>query len=551
MFRLFFLTIALTISLPIHSIRSEDYLFQLQTDAVEAGKSPVGHWGWEQDNYMKWGTHSNRLIPVYTFGTCKAGDGIDLTDYQNENSPYRNTASVRQIFHRVPPGTVNNEAEYFDQTNIYDIQLAALRDGKKHIILVVFDGMDWQTTFNASTYKNQQVKYDSGRGSGLHFQDYQAQGTSQFGWMVTSPYSDNGKVNVDHQTVSMENNPKLGGYTAAIGGPYPWSIPTELEYLIGKGTIEHTYTDSASSATSMTTGEKTYDAAINIGPFGNQFTTIAHLAQKKNYKIGVVTSVPISHATPAAAYAHNVSRNDYQDLTRDLLGLTSISHPNNPLSGVDVLIGCGFGEDRNQDAGQGENFVPGNGYLTTEDLLKADSRMGGKYLVAQRSEGVSGKTLLEVAAQDAIDQQKRLFGFFGVDKGHLPFQTANGDFNPTIGRSKKAENYTDADLFENPTLSDFTAQAINVLSHNDAPFWLMVEAGDVDWANHDNNLDNSIGAVLSGDAAVKVVTDWVEANSSWDETVMIVTADHGHYFVLEDPQLLIKSTEEGAKTNSE
>ncbi|HBN79662.1 MAG TPA: alkaline phosphatase, partial [Planctomycetaceae bacterium] len=143
MFRLFFLTIALTISLPIHSVRSEDYLFQLQTDAVEAGKSPVGHWGWEQDNYMKWGTHSNRLIPVYTFGTGKAGDGIDLTDYQNENSPYRNTASVRQIFHRVPPGTVNNEAEYFDQTNIYDIQLAALRDGKKHIILVVFDGMDW------------------------------------------------------------------------------------------------------------------------------------------------------------------------------------------------------------------------------------------------------------------------------------------------------------------------------------------------------------------------------------------------------------------------
>ncbi len=493
---------------------------------------------------MEWGTHSNRLIPVYTFGTMQQGDGVDVSDYQNENSPYRNSASVRQIFHRVPPGTVNKEAEYFDQTNIFDIQRAALRDGKKHIILVVFDGMDWQTTFNASTYRNQKLKYDSGRGSGLHFQDYQAKGTSQFGWMVTSPFSDKGKLNIDQQSVSLKNNPKLGGYTADIGGPFPWSIPTELQYLIGEGTIEHAYTDSASSATSMTTGEKTYDAAINIGPFGEQLPTIAHLAQIQYYKIGVVTSVPISHATPAAAYAHNVSRNDYQDLTRDLLGLPSISHPIDPLPGVDVLIGCGFGEDRNQDAGQGENFVPGNGYLTTEDLLKADSRMGGKYLVVQRTEGVSGKTLLEVAAQDAIDQQKRLFGFFGVKKGHLPFQTADGDFNPPIGRSKKAEKYTEADLFENPTLSDFTAQAINVLSHDDAPFWLMVEAGDVDWANHDNNLDNSIGAVLSGDAAVKVVTDWVEANSNWDETVMIVTADHGHYFVLEDPQLLIKSTGE-------
>ena len=539
------------VSLTIQSLRSEDYIHRFQTEAIEAGKSPVGHWGWEQDNYMKWGTHSNRLIPVYTFGTSKAGDGIDLIDYQNENSPYRNSASVRQIFHRVPTGSVNKDAEYFDQTNIYDIQLSALRAEKKHIILVVFDGMDWQTTFAASAHKTQKLNYDAGRGTGLHFQDYQAGGTSQFGWMVTSPYSDNGKVDVDQQSVSMKNNPKPGGYSAAIGGPFPWSIPTELKYLIGEGTIEHTYTDSASSATSMTTGNKTYDASINIGPFGNQFTTIAHLAQKQNYKIGVVTSVPISHATPAAAYAHNVSRNDYQDLTRDLLGLTSISHPIDPLPGVDVLIGCGFGEDRNQDSGQGENFVPGNGYLTTEDLLKADSRMGGNYIVAQRTEGVSGKTLLEVSAQDAIDQNKRLFGFFGVNKGHLPFQTADGDFNPPVGRGKKAEKYSEADLLENPTLSDFTAQALNVLSHDDKPFWLMVEAGDVDWANHDNNLDNSIGAVLSGDAAVKVVTDWVEANSNWEETVMIITADHGHYFVLEDPQLLINTKSQNSKTANE
>ena len=70
----------------------------------------------------------------------------------------------------------------------------------------------------------------------------------------------------------------------------------------------------------------------------------------------------------------------------------------------------------------------------------------------------------------------------------------------------------------------------------------MVEAGDVDWANHDNNLDNSIGAVKNGDAAIKVIADWVEQHSNWDETLMIVTADHGHLLVLDKPELLIAPT---------
>ena len=57
-----------------------------------------------------------------------------------------------------------------------------------------------------------------------------------------------------------------------------------------------------------------------------------------------MTSVPISHATPAAAYSHNVSRSDYQDLSRDLLGLPSISHRELPLPGIDVLLSAGWGE---------------------------------------------------------------------------------------------------------------------------------------------------------------------------------------------------------------
>src|SRR5690606_19960267 len=113
---------------------------------------------------------------------------------------------------------------------------------------------------------------------------------------------------------------------------------------------------------------KSYNNAVNVDPFGRKVPTIAHQLAEQGMAIGVVTSVPISHATPACAYSHNVHRSDYQDLTRDLLGLPSISHPNVPLPGVDVLIGAGWGENRDADKSQGENYVPGNRYLADADL---------------------------------------------------------------------------------------------------------------------------------------------------------------------------------------
>ncbi len=63
---------------------------------------------------------------------------------------------------------------------------------------------------------------------------------------------------------------------------------------------------------------------------------------------------------------------------------------------------------------------------------------------------------------------------------------------------------------------------------------LFIEAGDVDFALHANNLDNAIGAVYSGEEAVRVVIGWVEKHSNWDESVLIVSADHGHYLVIDD-----------------
>jgi alkaline phosphatase len=79
-----------------------------------------------------------------------------------------------------------------------------------------------------------------------------------------------------------------------------------------------------------------------------------------------------------------------------------------------------------------------------------------------------------------------------------------------------------------------TTTALDVLASR-GPFWLMVEAGDVDWASHANNIDTAIGAVQSGDAAFRAVVEWIEKRDAWDEAAVIVTSDHGHLFVLTDP----------------
>ncbi len=535
------ITVALLIS-PLPT-SGGDHIRDLQRLAVENGQSPVAHWGWQPDNYTLWGTHTNRLVPVYTFGTKGAGAGIDLSDYSGDQSLFRSQSKVIRLYGRVPHNTVNAQAEYLDQTNIFELQNAALDAGKKHIVLIVFDGMDWETTRAASIHNLGKVTYETGRGTGTHFQDYDASGTSQFGYAVTSPHNDGTTADVNTQTVTNPRGVLAGGYDAARGGPNPWTPGSDSEYLVSQpkqSPGRHAYTDSASAAVSMVAGIKTYNNAINVDVAGQKLTTIAHLAQDRGYSVGIVSSVPFSHATPATAYAHNVHRNDLQDLTRDLLGLKSISHPHEPLPGLDVVIGGGHGVESNVDKAQGENFEPGTAYIADSDLQRVDVANGGQYVVAQRTAGVSGAARLREAALQAASSSKRLLGFYGLGtaKGHLPYQTADGDFNPTVGRQKTAETYTAADLEENPTLADMTRAALTVVENDKEGFWLMIEAGDVDWANHDNNLDNSIGAVNSGDAAVKVITDWVEKNSSWQESVLIVTADHGHFLVIDQPDRL-------------
>jgi alkaline phosphatase len=502
---------------------------RLQAEAVQTGKAAWAHWGADPEKYSSWTSHSNRFVPIYTFG-------MTLDEARKANA-YHSEERLKQLYGYLPEATLNPAAEYLDQTAVFQLQRQAFAQGKKHIVTIVFDGMDWQTVAAAAYYKSGQT-YTEGRGAGLAFQDYRGAETD-FGFCVTSPASNSEGVDADAQTVADASSGLRGGYDALLGGAAPWSTPPDPRYHLGRNRERpHAVTDSASSATSIFAGIKTYNAAINVAVDGTQVLPIAReLQATRGLSVGVVTSVPISHATPAAAYANNVTRNDYQDLTRDLLGLPSISHRDNPPSGVEVLLGGGWGESAQEDAKQGANFVAGNKYLAAQDRNRIDAASGGAYLVVERTAGQSGKALLESAAQRAVSQGLRLFGCFGVAGGHLPYRTADGACDPAPG-VKKAERYSPADIDENPTLADMAKAALAVLENDPDGFWLMIEPGDVDWANHENNLDASIGAMLSGEEAFQAVVDWAEARNAWETTAVIVTADHGHYLVIDRPELI-------------
>ncbi len=510
-----------------------DPIARLQAQAVKTNQADWAHWGTNPDKYSTWKTHTNRLVPIYTFGG-------DLQTVIGKNSVYRCEAQLTELYGQLPTNTVNPEAEYCDQTDVFRLQQWAVRQGKKRIALFVFDGMDWQTTRAAAIAKSGCVAYQDGRGEGLAFQDYRGVETD-FGYLVTSPHNTGTSVNVDDQIVKTPGGKIPGGYDASRASSTPWAPAADPLYPISAGDDEqHAYTDSAASATSLTSGIKTYNNAINVDFSGREVLPIARQLQADGFAVGVVTSVPVSHATPACAYANNVHRGDYQDLTRDMLGLPSAFHPGG-LPGLDVLIGAGWGEDFEKDGGQGKNFVPGNKYLSAEDQDRISLAGGGRYVVAERTSGKPGTEVLGAAVTQSIQGGHRLFGFFGVGGGHLPFQTANGDFAPvdSFGSPKpdKAEVYSEEDIAENVTLADMTLAAVDVLDSRSERWWLMVEAGDVDWANHSNNIDNSIGAVFSGEEAFRRLAEWIESHGGWDDTLVIVTADHGHYLVLDRPEV--------------
>ncbi len=256
-------------------------------------------------------------------------------------------------------------------------------------------------------------------------------------------------------------------------------------------------TDSAAAATAIHTGVKTYDEAINVDSSGNPLTTIAQIADQQGKSTGAVTSVELSHATPACVWAHNVSRDHYSAIANEMIFQ----------SGLDVILGTGNPEFDNNGMPYmqtNRNYVGGE---TTWNALKFGTTGQNWALIQSKSD-------FEAIAQRSVALPARLIGIPQV------FETLQ------VKRSGTAMDPVCPFNANVPSLTTMTQAALNVLAQDSDGFFLMVEGGAVDWASHYRNLGRMIEEQVEFNLAVEAVVQWIEQNSSWEETLLIITADH-------------------------
>lgn len=225
--------------------------------------------------------------------------------------------------------------------------------------------------------------------------------------------------------------------------------------------------DSASTATSLSSGFKTHSGVIGMGiDKTTKGMTIAEMLRDKGWKIGIVSTVTINHATPAAYYAHVASRNDYYEI-----GLQMAA------SDFDYFGGGSVNQADNGDKSIYE-VLEDNGYLVTNDRdtilsLNSDSGKVYAYSPVLQDDGAM------MYALDAEDNQLQL--------------------------------------------KDFVRKGIDVLD-NETGFFMMVESGKIDWAGHANDALANIYDTLAFDEAIQVAVEFAKQHP--DETLIVVTGDH-------------------------
>ena len=230
--------------------------------------------------------------------------------------------------------------------------------------------------------------------------------------------------------------------------------------------------DSASTATSIATGYKTYSGSINVDETGTiEYETIAEkLHEQKGYSVGVITSVNLNHATPAAFYAHQASRSSYYEI-----GLEMIASDFEYFAGGGLLSPTGSEGDQ-------------------EDLYALAAEAG--YTVT-RTQADAEKVGADTEKAILIDEHL-------ADSDAMAYE---------IDRTE--------DMW---SLADYVSKGIEVLSDDEDGFFMMCEGGKIDWACHANDAASTIHDTQALADAVQVAIDFAAEHP--DETLILVTGDH-------------------------
>lgn len=371
-----------------------------------------------------------------------------------------------------------------------------------HAILFIGDGMSVESEVAAS-------RYLYGRDRALAWHSLPGQSFVAT-WDITA-YDSNAKKARRAGYSETAFAPALG-YDALREGPRPYPD----EGAVGADRpVPAPSTDSASAATALATGTKTASGNIAWRPgdrASGGLTTIAEeFRARRGGAIGVVTNVPFDHATPAAFVSHNTGRSHYYTGYRGYPGL-GIADEIILLVKPDVVIGGGHPMVDNP------TFDTQKGYIS--ESLYRDLQNSADYVLAERQAGADGARTLAEAAARAVAQGRKLFGLFGGENGSFALPVPeNSPGAPRLARPSA----------EDPTLKDATLAALTVLGPNPRGFFLMVEQGDIDWANHDNDFRSMIATVADLDEAVRGAIAYVDRpgdDIDWTNTVLVVTADH-------------------------
>lgn len=232
-------------------------------------------------------------------------------------------------------------------------------------------------------------------------------------------------------------------------------------------------TDSAAGSSSWGGGVRVPNGSLNVSASGENHLPIWQKFKKAGKKAGCVTTVPITHATPAGFCVNSESRSSQAEIAEMYLNL-----------GFDVLMGGG------------DNYFSASKRKDQKDLYAAYAAKG--YHVVQ-----------EKSTLENCSNAKPILGVF--DQDALPYYV---DRNHEAAMQQKI-----------PTLAEMAQKAIDNMKDHDKGFVLQIESGKVDWAAHANDIAGLIHEQIQFDEAIKVAMDFAEKNQ---DTLVIITTDHGN-----------------------
>ncbi len=405
----------------------------------------------------------------------------------------------------------------------------------KNIILLISDGWGYNHILATDYFTNGAA--DSNPYAG--FPVYTGMSNYQY------YFNENGEL----KQYSLTGTPTLYGYNGE-------EAKNNFDY------IGEYYTDSAAAVTAMATGVKTYGGGIGVDVNRNMAQNIAEIAIAKGKAAGNVSSVQFSHATPAGFGAHADNRNNYKQIAHQQLfesKLTVLMGGGHPLydndgillttpsdkyvGGISVYNGIKEGltsiewsrEDQDpftgaktQNSGTGvvrdiDGDSSPDAWTLVEDKADFQALASGStpkrvFGLAKIAQTLQFNRKTSAAAKMAYNNEAK------VDQLVLEKSAAKSAYSDIPDVTTAA--YADPQVENVPTLAEMTKAALNVLDNDPDGFFLHVEGGAVDWAGHANWMGRVIEEQQDFNNSVQAVIDWVEQNSNWDETLLIVTGDH-------------------------